>query len=531
MQGGPILRFDEFELDVAARELRRRGRRIRLAPQPFRLLAMLAGSEGRIINRDAIRKELWDSTHVDFEHGVNFCVREIRRALRDRAGRPKYIETLPRRGYRFLADVVESNEQNPCTEDIVDPKVSLADRLAEGRRLLREMSAGTLDQARRIFEEALGFAPDCAIAHCGLGATRAMRFISRCEASDLNLARLHLERATEVDPELAEPYPWLCYVYFRCGELEKSLEFGRLGVQLLPDLVHARYFLGAVCFATCETGTRMYPEALHHLLQASRIEPRWLPTWFALSSLCLLNGEYEAAEKFAKHLLRFQEADGPVMRFPGAENLMGYISMRKGDTEGAHQWFTRSMATLSASNHTYAEAMKVWCMCGLGDAELRRANAAAALAHYRLAWQIVQESPAILSQERHAARVQAGLAAAYATAGDHDRAVNLLSQAEQRLPSCVDLRISTPGAHLADLLYALAVAWMRLGDPERAISFLHRAFQSGWHDQVWLLRDTELAPLQLMHAFRSLIADIESVKRPLSLEGTDVENPNQPLMG
>ena len=82
MHDDPILRFDDFELDVAARQLRRKGRKVRLAPQPFRLLAMLAASQGRIIDREAIRKELWDATHVDFEHGVNFCVREIRRALR-----------------------------------------------------------------------------------------------------------------------------------------------------------------------------------------------------------------------------------------------------------------------------------------------------------------------------------------------------------------------------------------------------------------------------------------------------------------
>jgi DNA-binding winged helix-turn-helix (wHTH) protein len=270
MQHGLILRFEDFELDVAARELRRKGRKVRLAPQPFRLLVMLAASEGRIIDRDAIRKELWDSTHVDFEQGVNFCVREIRRALRDRAERPKYIETLPRRGYRFLANVAAVSG-DPAAEARVDPKVSLADRLTEGRRLLREMSVGTLDQARKIFEEALRLEPDCAIAHCGLGATRAMRFISRCEPGDLNSARIHLERATELDLELAEPYPWLCYVYFRCGELEKSLNSGRRGVLLLPNLVHAQYFLGTVYYATCETGARTYREALVHLLQASRI--------------------------------------------------------------------------------------------------------------------------------------------------------------------------------------------------------------------------------------------------------------------
>src|SRR5271170_5518459 len=222
MQKGPILRFDDFELDIDACELRKRGQKVKLAPQPFRLLAMFAGSDGRVIDREAIRKQLWDSTFVDFEHGVNFCVREIRRARRKEAGRPKYIETLPRRGYRFLVSVNAAG-QNGDASSMVDRRVALADRLAEGRKLLREMGVGTLDQATKLFEEALRLDADCAMAHCGLGAARAMRFIGRCEPGDLEVAKLHLERAAALDPELAEPYPWLCYVYFRCGELEKSI--------------------------------------------------------------------------------------------------------------------------------------------------------------------------------------------------------------------------------------------------------------------------------------------------------------------
>src|SRR3974390_3111116 len=105
MQSGPVLRFNDFELDFDARELRKRGRKVKLAPQPFRLLALLAGSEGRVLNRDTIRKQRWNGTFVDFDHGLNFCIREVRRALRDRAERPKYVETLPRLGYRFLAMV------------------------------------------------------------------------------------------------------------------------------------------------------------------------------------------------------------------------------------------------------------------------------------------------------------------------------------------------------------------------------------------------------------------------------------------
>jgi DNA-binding winged helix-turn-helix (wHTH) protein len=512
MPSGPVLRFDDFELDTDARELRRRGRKVRLAPQPFRLLAILVQSEGRVVDRETIRKQLWESTFVDFEHGVNFCVREIRRALRDRAERPKYIETVPRRGYRFMA-AVNAVGQNGDVRPALDARVSLADRLAEGRRLLREMGVATLDQGRRIFEEALRMDPLCAMAHCGLGATAAMRFISRCEPGDLDFARMHLERAAALDPELAEPYPWLCYVYARCGEFEKSLEFGSRGVLLLPDLVHAQYFLGTVCFASCELGTRRYHEALEHLLEASRLDPRWTATWMVLTLLCLLHGEYVAARKFAGRMVEVDGADGPVLRFPGAENLMAIISLREGDTACAHQWFSRSLAKLSASDHTYAEGMRAWSACGLGDVELRRGNPGAALAHYRLAWQIVQESPAILGQQRHGARALTGLAAAYAASGEHDRALHLLSQAEQHLPSCLSVKSSTPATNLADLHHSFAVACVRVGNRHHALEYVRRAFEAGWHDRGWLLRDSEMVPLLEEPAFQSLVDEIGKIPR------------------
>ncbi|WP_263352689.1 winged helix-turn-helix domain-containing protein [Acidicapsa acidisoli] len=98
-----ILRFESFELDTAAGELRRKGDRIKLAPQPFRVLELLVRRSGEIVTRTEIRERVWsDDTFVDFEQGLNFCIRQIREAVGDTAGTPRFIETLPRRGYRFL---------------------------------------------------------------------------------------------------------------------------------------------------------------------------------------------------------------------------------------------------------------------------------------------------------------------------------------------------------------------------------------------------------------------------------------------
>src|SRR5271165_1166855 len=90
------------------------GTAVRLPPQSFKLLALLASHAAQIVSREEIQKELWgDETFVDFEHGVNKCIKQIRSALGDNADHPLYIETLPRHGYRFVAPVVSKTVAAP----------------------------------------------------------------------------------------------------------------------------------------------------------------------------------------------------------------------------------------------------------------------------------------------------------------------------------------------------------------------------------------------------------------------------------
>lgn len=106
--GGPLtpFRFGTFEVDPEAGELRKNGVLVRLPPQPFRLLLLLASHAGRVVSRDDIKKQLWgEDTFVDFDQGVNFSVRQIREALGDSADESRYVQTLPRRGYKFLVPV------------------------------------------------------------------------------------------------------------------------------------------------------------------------------------------------------------------------------------------------------------------------------------------------------------------------------------------------------------------------------------------------------------------------------------------
>src|SRR4029077_5081043 len=110
-------RFEGFQLDLRAGELRPdAGKSLRLSEQPFRILIMLLERPGEVLTREEIRKELWpDNTIVEFEHSINAAMNRLRQALRDSGDHPRYIETLARRGYRWMVSV-EWMEAGPTSD-------------------------------------------------------------------------------------------------------------------------------------------------------------------------------------------------------------------------------------------------------------------------------------------------------------------------------------------------------------------------------------------------------------------------------
>jgi DNA-binding winged helix-turn-helix (wHTH) protein len=112
-------RFGVFEADTATGELRRQGVRVRLHAQPFQVLVLLLDQPGELLTREELSRELWPGgTFVDYEHGLNSAVNRIREALGDTAANPRFIETLARRGYRFVAPVerIADSEDTPASE-------------------------------------------------------------------------------------------------------------------------------------------------------------------------------------------------------------------------------------------------------------------------------------------------------------------------------------------------------------------------------------------------------------------------------
>jgi len=116
------VRFGPFELDIRAGHLRKGKAHLRLRPQPFKLLSLLVSRAGQLVTREEIQSQLWDKdTFVDFEQGLNVCIRQIRTALNDTPSAPRFVETVPRRGYRFIAHAIQSSHPAPINSLAVLP--------------------------------------------------------------------------------------------------------------------------------------------------------------------------------------------------------------------------------------------------------------------------------------------------------------------------------------------------------------------------------------------------------------------------
>jgi DNA-binding winged helix-turn-helix (wHTH) protein/Flp pilus assembly protein TadD len=308
-----IYRFGPFELDPRTAELRRDGERVPLQLQPARVLILLVQRAGELVPREEIRALVWPDRVVDYEHGLNYAIRQIRAALGDEAGAPAYIETLPRRGYRFAAAVQRRrgrDEGTPprrrrlvyalaglvLTTGVVAAVSSMVDRtlprsrieqtpgtlqtleaqespqLPEhpaareayliGRGLLPSRDGPQLERAHREFERVLELEPDHAAALAGLG--EALLRMGRGGE-----ARRPLERAIRRDPNDPQAHHLLAQVLlFNDWEWEAAERHLERAMQLRPGYA-AGYQVRAYWLAL----TGRMEEALASMTTALRLDP------------------------------------------------------------------------------------------------------------------------------------------------------------------------------------------------------------------------------------------------------------------
>src|ERR1700749_4171488 len=134
-----LLRFGNFEVDLRSGELRKGGVKLRFGGQPFQVLSILLERPGEVVTREELQKRLWPDTFVDVDHNLNTAINKIREVLGDSAESPRFVETLPRRGYRFIGELERAVESD------VEPVIAVErDRGSELRKLWWKVAAGVL---------------------------------------------------------------------------------------------------------------------------------------------------------------------------------------------------------------------------------------------------------------------------------------------------------------------------------------------------------------------------------------------------
>ena len=328
--------FGPFELDLDSYELRRSGVAVNLQPQPSRLLVLLVKRAGELVTRDEIRRTIWPAdTFVDFDQSVNFCVRQIRATLHDHANSPCYLETLPRRGYRFIAPVqhasADRNPHAPVLPDaagldlrwrwrvaalalaamialatrssayrhpIVDAApaadASTSQEVALGRYFLNKMTNADTLIAIEHFEAAARTNPPYAPAFAALADAYTQLggvFVSVKPPVNVRLlARRAAMRAIELDPNLAEGHAALGNAVL--PELEwKSAEASlRRAIDLKPDLARAH-----LTYASYLVAQRRFADAIAEARRAVDLEPTSVRARHGFAWMLYFDRQYDAA--------------------------------------------------------------------------------------------------------------------------------------------------------------------------------------------------------------------------------------------
>lgn len=169
-----IVRFTVYEANLRTGELRKHGNRVRLQEQPFQVLALLLNKPGELVTREELRQKLWPAdTFVDFDHSLNTAINKLRETLGDSSSAPRFIETLPRRGYRFIAPVTVDGpaspvEQIPSNGSLQSAQPIPQQNIALGKNEDSQTATAVNDEAATALVLAPGMAHDLPRPHRGI---------------------------------------------------------------------------------------------------------------------------------------------------------------------------------------------------------------------------------------------------------------------------------------------------------------------------------------------------------------------------
>jgi DNA-binding winged helix-turn-helix (wHTH) protein len=297
-------RFGEFQLDIAAYALSRAGTRIKLEKMPMELLILLVGSAGTLVDRSAIQAALWGSdVFVEHDSATNTAVRKIRRALDDDADKPRFVETVVGKGYRFIAPI----EGRTATRTIHPASY---DAYVRGRHALDKRGESDLHEAVRFFQDSIDADPTCAPAYAGLADSYGQlgygSYISPQDA--FPRARAAARKAIELDPTLAEGHASLGFalMYYDWNFPGAETEFKR-AIELNPSYAIAHQWYAYLLTAM----ERPLSEADRQIAIATSLDPLSVPINIDRAYILHYNDRNEEALRSVQHALEMNPKFAP----------------------------------------------------------------------------------------------------------------------------------------------------------------------------------------------------------------------------
>ena len=367
MLSGRRFAFSHFELDVARRRLTAAGEPLAVSDRQLDILTLLVARAGQIVAKDDLLQAGWKDVAVG-DNSLEQAISSLRRLLGARSDGAGYIETLPRRGYRFAVAVtpVAARESDETLDALLAPHRAFV----EGRALLESLEAERVRRARIVFEEALHSAPDYASAHVGLANACAMQFeMTRADPAPdeaaLAAAGRHAREACRLDPQSAEAWATLGFVLDRGGERLDASAAAKRAVTLEPDNWRHHFRLAYVSWGE---------ERLRAAHQTLALLPHFpLAHWLA-ATVYVARQVFDEAERELDAGLASQADDPPTgARFsPVALHwLRGLIRLSRGDDTSALDDFERELAS-EQGGQLYARECAANTWYAIGALQLRR---------------------------------------------------------------------------------------------------------------------------------------------------------------
>jgi DNA-binding winged helix-turn-helix (wHTH) protein/cytochrome c-type biogenesis protein CcmH/NrfG len=486
--------FPPFALDAGRHVLEREGVEQPLSPHLVDILQWLVEHRGALVAKDDLLDRFWPDVHVT-ENTLTRAIADIRKALGDDPRAPRYIQTVARRGYRFVAPVEPHPGPGAAADEAKDatPARAAADPFREwvkGRLSLEALDATQLPETLGRFERALASTPGYAPAHAALASASFMLYEQQRAANvpdraPLERARSHARRACELDPTLGEAWATLGFILTAAGEVEEARAAARHAAQLEPSNWRHHFRLGIATWGE---------ERLRAVDRTLGLLPDFAPARFLEVMVFVARHAFRpataAAAAGAAAQSRQRPGDGTLFPAIGLHWLHGLLLLRDGQRGAALQALTREIDDATDAR-IYGVEFRINALIAAGFAHLDAGDAGGAVEAFRWA----------LDRHPRNGRALVGLSRALArTSAAHEVSV-LTSQIEH---SIGELR---QGGRQGEAALVTAAARAGRDDLAGGCAILHQLLDAAPPGQTgWLIPiDPALAPLRAHASFADLL--------------------------